>query len=64
MNSDSGETIKVAVYDIRGRSIMEQSFSPATSFEQPIQLDNVEAGMYLVNVTDGQKQITKKIIVK
>ena len=64
MNSDSGESIKVAVYDIRGRSILEKSFNPTTSFEQQIQLDNVEAGMYLVNVTDGQKQITKKIIIK
>lgn len=64
LNSDSGEKIKVTVFDIRGRAVFQRDYNSASSFEQLIQLDNVESGMYLVNVTDGEKQTTKKIIVK
>lgn len=64
LNSDSGEKIKVTVFDVRGRAVFQRDFNSASSFEQQIQLDNIESGMYLVNVTDGEKQTTKKIIVK
>ncbi len=64
LNSDSGEKIKVTVFDIRGRAVFQRDYNSASSFEQLIQLDNVESGMYLVNVTDGEKQTTKKIIIK
>lgn len=64
LNSDSGEKINVTVFDIRGRAIFQRDYNSTGSFEQQIQLDNVESGMYLVNVTDGKKQTTKKIIVK
>jgi len=64
LNSDSGEAINVAVFDLRGRSIFQRNYNATTSFEQVIQLDTVESGIYLVNVSDGVKQTTKKIIVK
>lgn len=64
LNSDSGEKIKVTVFDVRGRAVFQRDFNSASSFEQQIQLDNIESGMYLVNVTDSEKQTTKKIIVK
>ena len=49
---------------MRGRSIFQRNYNPTTAFEQVIQLDNVESGIYLVNVSDGINQSTKKIIVK
>ncbi len=64
LNSDSGEAINVAIFDIRGRSIFQKNYNPTSNFEQVIQLDNVESGIYLVNVSDGISTTTKKIIVK
>jgi hypothetical protein len=33
-------------------------------FEQTLQLDNVQSGIYLVNIQDGDKKIVKKIVVE
>jgi subtilisin-like proprotein convertase family protein len=64
MNSETDENIVVNVYDIRGRSIFQKQYQSTSTFEQNIQLDNVESGIYLVNVTSGDKQTTKKIVIK
>ena len=56
--------VKVNVYDIRGRQVYEKSFSNAGTFNQNITLDQVEAGIYLVTITEGDKKATKRIIVK
>ncbi|HLT33640.1 MAG TPA: zinc-dependent metalloprotease family protein [Aquaticitalea sp.] len=56
--------IKVEVYDIRGRSIYSTSFDNNDDLNQTINLNNVQSGMYLVKVSDGDKQATKKIIVE
>lgn len=65
LNSKSGDDIKVNVYDIRGRRIFNNIYTNTTSeFNQTISLNNVQSGMYLVNVNDGRGQVTKKIIVE
>lgn len=65
LNSNSGNDIAVDVFDIRGRKIFNNSYSRNNSdFSQSIKLNSVEAGMYLVTVSDGAKKITKKIIVE
>ncbi len=64
LNSDSGEAINVTVFDMRGRSIFQRNYNSTNVFEEVIQLDNVESGIYLVNISDGINQSTKKIIVK
>ena len=63
LNSNSGDDIKVNVYDIRGRVIFSNVYSNTPDFTQTINLNNVQSGMYLVNVNDGNGQVTKKIIV-
>ena len=40
------------------------SYDNAGDFNQSIKLDNVQSGMYLVKISDGQRQATKKIIVE
>jgi len=64
LNSNSGDDIKVNVYDIRGRVIFNNVYSNTPDFTQTINLNNVQSGMYLVNVNDGRGQVTKKIIVE
>ncbi len=63
-NSNSGEDIRIDVYDIRGRKVFNSRYVNTTNFNEMIRLDDVQAGMYLINVTDGLRTETKKIIIK
>ncbi|WP_223032387.1 zinc-dependent metalloprotease [Hanstruepera marina] len=63
LKSNSGKDINVEVFDIRGRSILNQSYRNTGDFNQTISLDNAQSGMYLLNINDGDKKVTKKIIV-
>ena len=63
LKSNSGNDINVEVFDIRGRSILNQSYRNTGDFNQTISLDNAQSGMYLLNINDGDKKLTKKIIV-
>ena len=55
--------VALQVFDIRGRSVLNKNYNASGEFNQTINLGNVQAGMYLLNVNDGSKTITKKIIV-
>ena len=61
--SNSGNDIKVNVHDIRGREIFAQSYANNGLFNESLHLDNVQSGMYLVTVLDGDKKVVKKILV-
>lgn len=63
-NSNTSNDIKIAVYDMRGREIFNRAYQNTGVFEQNLQLDNVQSGIYLVNVQDGDKKIVKKIVVE
>jgi len=63
-NSNSSNAIKIGVYDMRGREIFNRAYQNSGVFEQNIQLDNVQSGIYLVNVQDGDQKIVKKIIIE
>jgi reprolysin-like metallo-peptidase family M12B/type IX secretion system substrate protein len=60
-NSDK---IQVMVYDMRGRMIFNQNYSGSSSFNEIIQLQNAQAGIYLLSVSDGQQKGIKRIVVK
>jgi subtilisin-like proprotein convertase family protein len=62
--SGSGQDIKLGVYDMRGRQVMQRSYANTGAFSGNINLDNVQAGVYLVTVEDGPNRVTKKIVVQ
>ncbi|MGV3695473.1 zinc-dependent metalloprotease [Flavobacterium sp.] len=62
-NTTSNE-IKVNVYDMRGRTIFENNYSNNVTFNENIQLNNAQAGVYLVSVTDGNKKLVKRIVIE
>lgn len=64
LKSRSNADINISVFDIQGRSVFNNSFNNTTDFSQVINLNNVQSGMYLVEVTDGDKQTIKKILVE
>ncbi|MBY0487843.1 MAG: T9SS type A sorting domain-containing protein, partial [Flavobacteriaceae bacterium] len=63
-NSSSDNAINIAVYDMRGREIFTRAYQNTGLFEQNIQLDAVQSGIYLVTIQDGDKKIVKKIVVE
>lgn len=63
-NSTSNNPIQIGVFDMSGRQIFNQAFENVGLFDQNIELNSVQGGIYLVNIQDGEQKITKKIIVE
>ncbi|RLD29233.1 MAG: peptidase, partial [Bacteroidetes bacterium] len=63
LNSNSSDTIKINIYDIRGRQVFNNSYNNTSNFNEVINLGNVQSGIYLLNVSDGFRSTTKKIVV-
>lgn len=64
LQSDSSNLINVSVFDLRGRQIFDRKFANNGTFNQNINLENTQAGVYLVTITDGIKKTVKKIVIE
>ncbi|MFD0990352.1 reprolysin-like metallopeptidase [Mariniflexile jejuense] len=64
LNGSLERSIFVNVFDIRGRSIYNKEYPNVGDFKQEIQLNNAQSGMYILNVSDGVRKSTKKIVVE
>ncbi|NHN27353.1 T9SS type A sorting domain-containing protein [Flavobacterium jejuense] len=62
--SNTASKIKVVVNDIRGRQVFNKNYENSGLFDQNLQLNNVQSGIYLVTVEDGLRKEVKKIIVE
>jgi len=63
LKSNSGKNINVDIYDIRGITIFSKVFDNTLNFSKDIHLENLAAGIYLVNVTDGDSREVRKVLV-
>jgi subtilisin-like proprotein convertase family protein len=63
-NSNSGNDVKINVNDIRGRQIFEKSYQNTGLFNESLQLNNLQSGVYLVTVQDGDRKEVKKIVIQ
>jgi hypothetical protein len=64
LTSESSKNLDVRVHDIGGRKVYENSFKNTGTFNQYISLGNIQAGIYLVSITDGAKKTVRRIIVE
>ena len=64
LNSNLSNKIKVDIMDLRGRIIYNKLYTEGGDFEETIGLKNIQSGMYILNVSDGLRRSTKKIIVE
>lgn len=62
--SSSSNDIKIGVHDMRGRQIFDKSYTNTGVFNQNIQLNNLQSGVYLVSVQDGDTKEVKRIIIE
>lgn len=60
----STDDVRVELFDIQGRKCFSKNYlNSNTIFSQEINFDQLENGMYLINVTSNGKTATKKLIV-
>ena len=63
-NSNTNNNITISAHDLRGRQVYTKSFENNSMFNEEIHLKNVETGIYIVTIQDGDKKEVKKIIVE
>lgn len=64
LNSNLSSKISVEVFDLRGIKIYKNMFKNDGDFNEKINLNNAQSGMYILNVTDGVRKSTRKIIIE
>ena len=64
LNSTLSNDINVEVSDLRGRTIYKSTHKDTGDFNEKVRLNNVQSGMYILNVSDGFRKSTRKIIVE
>ena len=52
------------VHDLLGRKLFEKEYKNESVFNKNIQLHNVQAGVYLLTVIDGDRKEIKKLVIQ
>ncbi|PJJ11136.1 putative secreted protein (Por secretion system target) [Flavobacterium sp. 1] len=60
----STNDLKVFVYDLLGRQIINKIYKNESNFDKNIQLDNIQTGIYLLKIVDGDRETIKKIVIE
>lgn len=63
-DSDASENIQISVFDIRGRKVFDQNYSNTGRFNQNINLNNVQPGVYMIKVENGKASEIRKIVIE
>ena len=59
------DKVTVQLFDVRGRQIGEKNYlNNATNFSEDISFNKASAGLYLLKITNGNKQTTRKLIIE
>lgn len=64
LQSTSNEAISVDIFDISGRKVYQRKFENTINFKGQINLGNVTSGLYLMTISDGERQTTKRIVIQ
>jgi hypothetical protein len=63
--TSNDSNVKVDVYDLQGRLVYNNSFINASSmFKETITLNNAKAGVYMVNISEGNRTTSHKLIIE
>lgn len=62
---NTNNDVKVMIYDMRGRIVYKKDFpNTASIFRQEIKLNDIKSGIYMVNISEGTRNTSKKLIIK
>ncbi|WP_299128317.1 S8 family serine peptidase [uncultured Winogradskyella sp.] len=63
--NDSNNDVKVDIYDLKGRLVYNNIFTEVASiFKQTINTGDVNSGIYLINISQGNRKISRKLIIE
>ena len=57
-------SFSVEVYDVTGKTIYENNYDQSANPSQMINLDNVNRGIYFINVKSDKGLVTKKLVIE
>ncbi len=58
------DKIEILVNDISGRTIYNKTFQNSGLFDQELHINTVSAGVYIVNIINGDSKMIKRIVVE
>ena len=59
------DKVSVQLFDLRGRLINQKNFfNTQTNFSEEINFNKAVSGLYLVKITNGDKQTTRKLVIE
>ena len=56
------KTLRLAIYDVWGNQHFKADWSPRLNKEMQVDVSGLSAGMYLLEITDGNRRLMRKII--
>lgn len=62
--STSNRSVGIEVFDVRGRKVFGQLYDPSPMFQQNIALGQLQPGVYMVSITDGDAKTVKKLAIE
>lgn len=60
----SGETINLQLFDLKGRVVYTDIVKESGEISRAVSVNNLSTGVYLLKVSEGNKQITKKVVIQ
>lgn len=61
---DSQEAIGITVHDMRGREVFRNNYTSKGLFNNNINLQNAQSGIYMVTVQNGSRKEVRKVVIK
>ncbi|WP_281323434.1 reprolysin-like metallopeptidase [Flavobacterium aestivum] len=63
-NSTTSNDAKISIYDLLGKQIFNETYKNEPKFNRNIHLNNTNTGVYILKITDGDKETVKKLIIE
>ena len=60
----TNDDIKISICDISGKNIYTKTFQNFGIFDQNLELNNVNSGIYFATILNGEMKIVKKILIE
>lgn len=65
IDSEFSSAIDMGIYDLNGRQVMNSQFKNAQDLNSnPVSIDGLSEGVYLVKIQSGDRQVVKKLVIK
>ncbi|MGV3695460.1 reprolysin-like metallopeptidase [Flavobacterium sp.] len=62
--ADNANPVDVQVFDLRGREIYSKSYTNQSIFNETVDLNSIQSAVYLLKVKNGNRSVTKKIVIE